>query len=107
MLPKLVDRSIGKYLLYLAIFSIVVPSSSAIADTSTGSLSVGVQVLAKCNTPVTSSAGLSERENINQHLKIKCSARTKPAVVRVVPMAVNTANPTKSKSKTVKILVGY
>jgi hypothetical protein len=106
MLSKLVDRSICKYMLSLAIAIVAIPSS-AIADTSTGNINVSLEVLPKCSTPVTSSTRLSERENIAHHSAMKCSRGSKPAVVRVVPMPVNTANPTKGKNKTVNILVGY
>jgi hypothetical protein len=114
MLSKLVDspaerlrqRSICKYFLFLAIAICVMPSA-AIAETSTGNINVSLEVLPKCSTPVTSSRRLSDRENIAQHLDIKCSPRSKPAEVRVVPMPVNTANPAKGKNKTVNILVRY
>jgi hypothetical protein len=114
MLSKLVDspaerlrqRSIYKYFLFLAIAICAMPSA-AIAETSTGSINISLEVLPKCSTPVTSSTELSDRENVAQHLDIKCSPRSKPADVRVVPTVVDAANSNETQNNTVNILVGY
>jgi hypothetical protein len=106
MLSKMVDRFGGKYLVSFAIAICAMPSA-AIADTSTGSLNISLEVLPKCSIPVTSSTELSDRENVAQHLAIKCSPRSQPAEVRVLPMSVDAGNSTESQNNTVNILVVY
>jgi hypothetical protein len=110
MLSKMVDspaerlrqRSICKYLVSFAIAICVMPSSSAMADTSTGSINISLEVLPKCSIPMTSSTELSDLENIAQHLAIKCSPRSNPVEVRVIPSV-----DAEHQNDTVNVLVGY
>jgi hypothetical protein len=109
MSSKLIDRSVGKYLLSFAILNLIMPSV-AFAGTSSGSFGISLQVVPKCNIPNVNNTGLSQGKNITQHLDIKCSAQAKPAEVKVftVPAATQAFNKVlEHQNDVVNILVNY
>jgi hypothetical protein len=89
MSSKLIDRSVGKYLLSFAILNLIMPSV-AFAGTSNGNIDISLQVVPKCNIPNVNNAGLSQGKDITQHLDIKCSAQAKPAEVKVLKVPAKT-----------------
>jgi hypothetical protein len=109
MSSKLIDRSVGKYLLSFAILNLIMPLV-AFAGTSNGNIGISLQVVPKCNIPNVSNTGLSQAKDITQHLDIKCSAQAKPAEVKVftVPATPQSLNKTlEHQNDSVNILVSY
>jgi hypothetical protein len=111
MSPKLIDRSVYQYLLFLAISTFILPSA-AVADTSTGSFGISLQVVARCNLPTTGSTELAPGAGGMQHPEIKCSAQAKPADVKVLisPANIDSMNQYQSvtsENNQLNILVSY
>jgi hypothetical protein len=109
MSPKLINRSVGKYLLSFAILNLIMPSI-AFAGSSSGSFGISLQVVPKCNIPNVSNAGISQGKDITPHLDIKCSAQAQPAEVKVltVPAATQALNQVLGhQNDSVNILVSY
>ena len=109
MSSKLINRSVGKYLLSVAILNLIMPSGS-FAGSSNGNIGISLQVVPKCNIPNISTTELSQSKDITQHLNIRCSAQAKPAEVKVltVPAVTQSLNKVmQHQNDTVNIFVSY
>lgn len=107
MSSKLINLSIGRYLLSAATLTLLIPS---VACADSGNIGISLQVVPKCNIPHVINPELSQGKDITQHLDIKCSARVKPADVKVftVPATTQAFNPVlEHQNDSVNILVTY
>jgi hypothetical protein len=111
MSSKLISLSVGKYLLSVVTLTLLIPSV-AFADNSSGSIGISLQVVPKCNIPNVSNVGLSQNEDINQHLDIRCSAQARPANIEILSMPVanqtaDTYQVSEHQNDSLNILVNY
>jgi hypothetical protein len=105
MLSKLVDRFGCKYIL-LAIVSMPIVSSSALAETGAGSLELNLEVVNQCNLPVRSYYPSSSNDNGINQVKVECS--NKNQAVGVVINSSQTTDPTVRKSAdNVNVSISY
>ncbi len=105
MLSKLVNRFSYKGLVLLVV-SMPILSSSALAETGSGSLGLNLEVVNQCSLPVSNYSPSSTNDNGISHVKVECSNKNQP--VGVVITSPQTTNSTTEKSAdSVNILVSY
>ncbi len=109
-LLRRIDRSVCKYFLFLAIFICAMPSS-AIAEIGNGNLNISLEVLPRCNMPVSSYSPSSSTDNAIGHVKVECSPQSQAVGVEIVNPSVSksaSVNPAVKKSgNDVNVLVSY